>query len=89
MGSRSLVVIEGGKIHKSIAQCNARLFVDHDRYAAATAIHQSPDVDYVSRATESANAFLRSGRRACEGCSRSSDPAAEAVIVLVTIDLAA
>ena len=53
------VVIEGGKIHSaSIAQCNTRYSCDViDMLPPQPAIRQSPDVDYVSRATESANAF--------------------------------
>lgn len=52
-------MIENGKIHSaSIAQCNTRYSCDViDMLPPQPAIRQSPDVDYVSRATESANAF--------------------------------
>ena len=53
------VVIEGGRIASAtIAQCRTRYSCAViDRLPPEVAQRQSPDVDYVSRATESANAF--------------------------------
>ena len=53
------VVIEGGRIHgATIAQCLTRYSCDViDMLPPQVAARQSADVDYVSRATESANAF--------------------------------
>jgi uncharacterized protein with FMN-binding domain len=51
-------VVENGKIRASIAQCNTRYSCDViDMLPPQVAQRQSADVDYVSRATESANAF--------------------------------
>ncbi|MEO5925055.1 MAG: hypothetical protein ABIR70_14640 [Bryobacteraceae bacterium] len=56
---QAAVVIEGGRIHgATIAQCNTRYSCDViDMLPPQVAVRQSADVDYVSRATESANAF--------------------------------
>ena len=53
------VVIEGGRIASAtIAQCRTRYSCSViDKLPPEVAQRQSPDVDYVSRATESANAF--------------------------------
>jgi uncharacterized protein with FMN-binding domain len=56
---QAAVVIEGGKIQgATIAQCLTRYSCDViDMLPPQVAARQSADVDYVSRATESANAF--------------------------------
>jgi uncharacterized protein with FMN-binding domain len=56
---QAAVVIEGGRIQgATIAQCLTRYSCDViDRLPPQVAQRQSADVDYVSRATESANAF--------------------------------
>lgn len=53
------MVIDGGRIQgATIAQCLTRYSCDViDMLPPQVAARQSPDVDYVSRATESANAF--------------------------------
>jgi uncharacterized protein with FMN-binding domain len=53
------VVIEGGRIlAATIAQCRTRYSCSViDKLPPQVAERQSPDVDYVSRATQSANAF--------------------------------
>jgi len=53
------VIIEGGRIQgATIIQCNTRYSCDViDMLPPQVAARQSADVDYVSRATESANAF--------------------------------
>jgi uncharacterized protein with FMN-binding domain len=53
------VLIEGGRIASAmIAQCRTRYSCSViDKLPPEVAQRQSPDVDYVSRATESANAF--------------------------------
>jgi uncharacterized protein with FMN-binding domain len=53
------VVIEGGRIASAtIAQCRTRYSCSViDRLPPEVAQRQSPDVDYVSGATQSANAF--------------------------------
>jgi uncharacterized protein with FMN-binding domain len=56
---QAAVFIEDGKIQKAtIAECNTRYSCDViDMLPPQVAARQSADVDYVSRATESANAF--------------------------------
>lgn len=53
------MVVEGGRIQGArIAQCLTRYSCDViDMLPPQVAARQSADVDYVSRATESANAF--------------------------------
>jgi uncharacterized protein with FMN-binding domain len=53
------VVIEGGRIASAtIAQCRTRYSCSViDRLPPQVAMRQSPEVDYVSRATQSTNAF--------------------------------
>jgi uncharacterized protein with FMN-binding domain len=53
------VVIEAGRIRAAtIIECNTRYSCDViDMLPPQVAVRQSADVDYVSRATESANAF--------------------------------
>ena len=52
------MVVEGGRISATIAQCLTRYSCDViDMLPPQVAARQSADVDYVSRATESANAF--------------------------------
>jgi uncharacterized protein with FMN-binding domain len=57
---QAAVVIEGGRIQKAtITECNTRYSCDViDMLPPQVAARQSADVDYVSRATESADAFF-------------------------------
>jgi uncharacterized protein with FMN-binding domain len=52
------VVVEGGRISATISQCRTRYPCSViEQLPPEVAQRQSPDVDYVSRATQSANAF--------------------------------
>jgi uncharacterized protein with FMN-binding domain len=52
------VVVEGGRISATISECRTRYPCSViEMLPPQVALRQSPDVDYVSRATQSANAF--------------------------------
>jgi uncharacterized protein with FMN-binding domain len=52
------VVVENGRISATISQCRTRYPCSViEKLPPEVAQRQSPDVDYVSRATQSANAF--------------------------------